>query len=127
MSRRTSSEVSGSTPFSTLALWFGVLGGALAWTVHLLLSYALVAPACVVDNAWLLHAVTVGTLVPTALAGLVSYRAWQRHRADARSGVRGEESGWRRFMALAGLVLSVLFGLAIVLEGLPVAILSPCW
>jgi hypothetical protein len=30
-------------------------------------------------------------------------------------------------MALAGLVLSVLFGLAIVLEGLPAAILSPCW
>jgi hypothetical protein len=127
--RRETRNAKPETPSSstTVALWFGALGGALAWTVHLLLSYALVAPACAAGGVWMLHAVTVGTLAPTILAGLLSHRAWQRHRADPQTGVRGEKSGWRRFMALAGLVLSVLFGLAIVLEGLPAAILSPCW
>jgi hypothetical protein len=112
---------------NALALWFGVLGGALAWSVHLLLSYALVAPACVTGSVWMLHAVTIGTLLLTVLAGLVSYRAWQRQRADARNGVGSPESDGGRFMALSGLVLNPLFGLAILLEGLPVVILSPCW
>ena len=99
----------------------------LAWSVHLLLSYALVALACTTVNVWMLHAVTVGTLAPTLLAGLVAYRAWKRHRADAGRAVRGPASGWQRFMALSGLLLSGLFGLAILLEGLPVVVLSPCW
>ena len=110
----------------TLGLWFGILAGPLAWTVHLLLSYALLSLACSTGLGWILHAVTLLTAALTGWAGLVAHRAWQRHRADPRDGVRGPRSGWRRFMALAGVVMSALFFAAILLEGLPVAILSPC-
>lgn len=110
----------------TLALWFGVLAGPLAWTVHLLLSYALLPVACSTGIGWVLHAVTLLTAGVTAWAGLVAYRRWQRHRDDPRDGVRGPRSGWRRFMALSGVALSALFFVVILLEGLPVAIVSPC-
>ena len=110
----------------TLPLWFGFTAGALAWTVHLLLSYAILPIACASGTAWILHAVTLGTLLWTALGGLVAYRAWKSSPPEQPGSTRGPATGFRHHMALYGLLLNVLFGFAIVLEGLPVAILSPC-
>ena len=110
-----------------LPLWFGFAAGALGWTAHLLLSYALLPVACGSGSAWILHGVTLGTLLLTALGGLVAYRHWRSSPPEQPGGTRGRDTGYGHYMALCGVLLNVLFGFAIVLEGLPVAILSPCW
>jgi hypothetical protein len=111
---------------STLPLWFSLLAGPLAWTAHLLLSYALVAVACATGQTIILHAVTALTLAPTAWAGVVGYRAWKEHRNGERGGSRSG-AGYRPFMALSGVLSSALFFYVILLEGLPVVLVSPCW
>ena len=109
------------------ALWFGVTAGTLAWTAHLLLSYALLPIACAGGTGWVLHGVTLGTLLWAALGGLVAYRAWKASPPEQPNSTRGSATGFRHHLAFYGLVLDALFGLAVVLEGLPVAMLSPCW
>ena len=86
----------------TLPLWFSLLAGPLAWTAHLLLSYALVPLACATGLTIILHAVTALTLAPTAWAGLVGYRLWKQHRNDEQGGAPGG-AGYRPFMALTGM------------------------
>jgi hypothetical protein len=112
------------------ALWFGFLGGALAWTLHLLASYLLAegscAPALAVDGmrgsgivAILMHSATLaGALV--ALAATLSARSqWRRWRGDA------DQSG-RGYIGLAGVFVSGAFLLIILIEGLPPLLIPPC-
>jgi hypothetical protein len=107
-------------------LWFSVLTGPLAWTLHLLVSYPLVPVACAADQPWLLHAVTIATELITIAAAYVGYRGWQESRSDPDTGVRGRASGYRHFLSLSGLLMSLLFILVILFEGLPAVLLSPC-
>ena len=106
--------------------WLAVSAGALAWTAHLLVSYALVPVACATGLAWILHAVTLATLLPTIVAGRVCYGVWKRRRDEEGPSPRGREAGYQQYLGLSGALLNALFGFAILLEGLPVAILSPC-
>jgi hypothetical protein len=110
-----------------LTLWFGFLAGAVAWTIHLLASYALVGIACASSASWALYAVTLLTLLLTAAGGLAARRAWQASVPEQPNSTRGAATGFRRHMARWGVLMNLLFGLAILLEGLPVAFLSPCW
>lgn len=112
---------------SAVPLWFGVLAGPIAWTVHLLLSYALLPLACASGLLILLHAVTLATALVTAAAGFVAYRRQSEPGTDDRGGVRGPSTGYVRFMARSGVALSALFLFVILLEGLPVFFLGPCW
>lgn len=104
-----------------LTLWFAVGAGALSWSAHLLVSYALLPIACATGVAWILHGVTLVTLLVTVAGGWVGYRAWQRYRDE-----RGPSADYQRYMGRSATLLNALFGFAIALEGVPVAILSPC-
>jgi hypothetical protein len=125
----------------TLGLWFAALAGALAWSAHLLVSYVLLPLACGGMGGWLLHGVTAATLGVALAGGWVGWRYWKADPVGAGlappagggvspaptgSDPAGGSGDWRRFMGLAGVLLDGLFGVAIMLEGLPVAILSPC-
>ena len=107
-------------------LWLAVSAGALAWTAHLLVSYALLPLACATGLAWILHAVTLATLLATAAGGWAAYQAWVRYRDRAGPSPGGREAGYQQYLGLSGALLNALFGFAILLEGLPVAIVSPC-
>lgn len=95
------------------SLWFAFLAGPLAWTAHELLSYALTRPACSNGFLFLEYLVTLGMLA-VALGGL--YLA-VRHVRD---------SGTPEFLALASVVLNILFGFAIIMEAIPTLVVSPC-
>jgi hypothetical protein len=114
-------------PASMLGSWFGVSAGALAWTAHLLISYALRPLACATGLTIILHAVTLGALVVTAAGGVVAYRDWRAGRAAEPTGSGRQQIGYRWYMGLSGVLLNGLFGFATLLEGLPVAFVSPCW
>jgi hypothetical protein len=89
-----------------VSLWFGVLGGTVAWAAHLLVSYFVVGVGCGhhMDNVilGLLVAVTVGT-------GLIAATALAVAQRTARV-----TTTWRRSLARAGILLDALglFGIA---------------
>ncbi len=112
-------------------LWFGVGAGAIAWTVHLVLSYLLVPFSCSIGTVLPIHVVTLVAALITAAALVVSLRAWHRSRTGIEADV-GAETGLNRsilrsgFMALSGVLLSGLFLLLILVEGVGPFFLDPC-
>jgi len=123
-----------ATP-STPVLLAALLGGPVAWTLHLFVSYAVVAADCA--TRWsgarvTVVIVTVVALLATAASGLLARRLWMRSRAidrptddhwDARM---GERTARVSFLMVSGLVLSILFGIAILYAGLPTIYLATC-
>ena len=97
------------------ALWFGLFAGPLAWTLHELLSYALVRFACANNTGFLLNVVTLGCLAIAAAGGYVALRAYGMESHDEA-----------KFLAGAGVLVSGLFIFAIVMESIPNMMVSPC-
>jgi hypothetical protein len=97
------------------SLWFGLLAGPAGWTLHELVSYALVRVACANNLGLLLHVVTLGSLAIATAGTYVAFRAYRtQRREDAR------------FLAGAGVLVSGLFTFTIVMEGIPNVVVSPC-
>ena len=109
------------------AIWFGLLGGAAAWTAHLLLAYAVAEFGCVsgfVERsylgisivAWLEFAVTVLTTVIAAAAAVVAYRSCrilQSQQVD-------EAAAAEEYIARAGFITSGIFTFIILFESIPI-------
>ncbi len=113
---------------SLLALWFGVAAPPLAWSAHLLLGYLLVSLYCHTGNALfplLLPLLTLLTLALTLAAGVVAYLVWQHAGVGGRTEIGGPV-GRSGFMGLAGVLISGMFFLAILMGGMPSLMLSPC-
>lgn len=120
---------SAESPVSRGALWFGLLGGAGAWTIHLLAAYAAAEFGCVSGLssreymnvsfvAWLEIALTAMT---TLFAGVATLVAWRTHRRLlARSAERDEALAAEQNTAWAGLLTSGLFMFIIVFESIPI-------
>ena len=97
-----------------------VLGAPLAWTVHFLASYAVVGLACAagrtrVDGPLVL--VTAICLAAALASGVVAYRRW---RAD------GHVDDGQRDVMLVGVLGTVVFTTAIVLESVVPAFVPLC-
>jgi hypothetical protein len=122
------------------ALWFGLFGAPVVWSLQLLTSYALVAHGCYPDAEPMtmpvvpgLRTLVLGTgaaaLVVALLAGGSAWRSW---RATQHAHEGGHEAlleageGRTRFMALAGMLLSAVFVLGIVMNVVPLLMLRPC-
>lgn len=108
-----------------LLLWFAVLGGAVAWSAHLLVGWGLEEIACSPVSAgpevlgvsltvWI-GVLTVVLGAVTVAAGLLAWRFW-----------RLEGAGRAGFMARFGLAANALFLLMIVYGGLSLLLLRPC-
>lgn len=114
-------------------LLLAVVGPPLAWTVHLLGAYVMVALWCAEQWPGLTLAVlalTAACFVASAASGILAYRLWHRGRQalstdrepgapeswDARMGERGARFV---FLAVLAMFMAVLFSYLIVLEGLP--------
>jgi len=109
----------------SLSLAAGFFLAPFAWGTQLLVNYSLTPTACVDEQKWLLHLVSLAALV-TALGGaLIAWSTWTR--LTSGSTVEGDprESG-RRFMALTGVALSFFFALVILALELPNWWLDPC-
>jgi hypothetical protein len=128
-------------------LWFAVLGGAVAWSAHLLLGWGLEEIACspvsagpdvlgVSLSVWI--GVLTGVLAAvTVAAGLLAYRFWRQAGAadpntriepaggepEPQELIRGGRAG---FMALFGLAANALFLLIILYGGVSLLLLRPC-
>lgn len=93
--------------------WFVISATTVLWLAHLV-GMAVAAEAdCGGAGPAVLHWLTIGLFVPTALLALV---AWRRERA-------GEDEG---FLARLALATAVVNAFIIVAEWVPVLLLSAC-
>jgi hypothetical protein len=108
-------------------LWFGFLGGIVAWTVQLLGNYFLVTLDCTSDTnlTLIIDLVSLAMLVIALLALLVAWRNWQLTGTDEEYGARTvvQRGG---FMALFGLFANALFAVLILFTGVTAFVLPAC-
>lgn len=110
----TTSPAPDRAPRSPWLLAFALGGGPVAWLVHLSLSYYLVPRACAAGTSLGLHLVTLASAA-VAVAAVVASR-----RVRAGDDPRG------RFLGTLGVLVGVLFLAAVLVEGLPVALIDAC-
>lgn len=108
-------------------LWFGTLGAAAAWFVHLVVVYVLVPVTCAIGGPVLMYGASILLAGVAVAAGLVAWQSWRQMSEEARGNLIGEMEGSRRgFMLYAGLLASGVFLLGILLATIPMFFLNPC-
>jgi hypothetical protein len=96
---------------------YGVFGGPVAWALHLLASYAVVAAGCATGWNGTVPALVTVTLACAAASAGAAVVAW-RDRREAESTAR--------MLAAIGLGLALLFLGVIVLGGVVPAMVALC-
>jgi len=123
------SPLAPSAKIEKTRIWFGFLGGAAAWTFHLV--------ACSLTAEWMgfasidrqflgIHIVAwlaiVWTVLATAIAGAATYIAYRQWRQPnhSQSEVEGDTNSTAEFLARTGTISSGMFLLIIVVESIPI-------
>lgn len=112
-------------------LWFGFLGGALAWTAHLMFAYAAAEFGCVSGwghgryldvsfVAWLEVALTAVTAAVAAASTLVAYQYYRRLKTSPLDTTEVSALVTERYIAFAGLLAGSLFFFVILFESIPI-------
>ncbi|MEU3453404.1 hypothetical protein ABZ671_07350 [Micromonospora sp. NPDC006766] len=117
-----------------LLLWYGVLGGAVAWAVHLMAAWSMDELTCAAGSAEisalpLWQAVGLAVIIPAlAAAGslAVAALAWTRMRQAQRAGAPDGAYGRARLLAAVGIWANLLFLSIIVLGGVALLVLPVC-
>jgi hypothetical protein len=111
------------------AEWFGLLGGAVAWSAQLVLGNGFAEVGCEAGGFHgmpaLLLAITAAAAIVTIVAGIISWTILRRSRRDEGTTTTSRERA--QFMGMSGLVASGVF-LALILMGgaLPHLVLATC-
>lgn len=109
----------GSAVREAVLVWYALLGGVGAWTIHLMFLTSFVRYTCTSGgHVWAMHAATAVTLIMTFVAMLLSWRL-------VRAG-DGEdtERGWLPFLGRLGLLVGAINVALIAVEGLYVFVLA---
>jgi hypothetical protein len=106
-------------------LWYSILIGPVIWAVDFAISYALVPHACSTGHDFLLHLSGILSVIIALSGAAVALRSLAEIPTGA-SMQGGAARDRARFMAMAGLVLSVTFALLIIAQEIPRFMLHPC-
>lgn len=118
-----------------LLLWFATLGGAVAWSVHLVLAWGIDELACssnhpdMVAGLPLTGVLTAVVIVPAAVAAAaigVAAVAWRRLSQATKAKDHSPSLDRARMMASIGLSANLLFFAIIVFGGAAVIVFPPC-
>jgi hypothetical protein len=130
MTQGESEQAAGTAGGSLGRILFAVLGGAIAWSLHFLGSYALVAIGCVARWEVTVPLVIAGTLILAAAAvgsTLVAWREWRRRGRDLPwDRALSEPPGWYAWLMTVGVLMGVTAVGTILLEGLGTLVLPVC-
>jgi uncharacterized membrane protein len=107
-----------------VVLWTAVLLAPAAGALDLLISYALVKPACAQRNENLLTLVSAGAFVMVIAGGWLARSCLARLREATEEGGRTIDRSY--FMAIGAIALNVLIGILIVTFVVNRFVLSPC-
>lgn len=118
--RRSHSILSGVR--EAIVVWYALLGGIGAWTIHLVFFAAYVQFSCNEDGTlWAMHLVTIVTLAMTAAAMWLCWRMLRKADGDEAS---DEEGGRAQFIARLGLMIGALNFALIALEEIYLVVLA---
>lgn len=120
------SRIEASSPRENLELWIGLLGTAVIWAVQLQFNYALVPWACSSGNKWVLYVSSLVFLLCGAVPGWVGWKCWKASDQGKGADRESARDGRRRFMALAGMMMSGLFFLLMLAQAIPNFFVNPC-
>lgn len=113
-----------STPPQIRRLWAGVLVAPIAWATQLMIGYALASTACAAGGRTVLVVLTALAFAGALGGGAI---AWRMRRELPDEPEEASDSAARgHFMAIAGLILSLIFAAAIAAQAIPLAMLRPC-
>ena len=119
----------------------GLFAGPILWSLHILVSEIVISSACAAQPSGFarltaagvggrqvaLLAVSLVFIIATAAVDLLAIRCWRQTRVGIEvTGVSGGAVGRSGWMALAGVLLSSLFLIGILLGALPLFWLSGC-
>jgi uncharacterized membrane protein len=138
----------GNVPMWTL--WFGFLGAPLGWTLQTLANTAVASHACYPGlfplsspatgaMRGILFVISIVAIVVAVAALVVSFSTWSRtnneHQAKSGEGARQHDrstaaletgEGRTRFMALSGVLTSIVFLIVILAHTAAVFVVLPC-
>jgi hypothetical protein len=130
MSQGQTEQSVGTGGSSAARTLFAMLGGAIAWALHFLGSYAVVAIGCVAGWSATRLAVAVATAALAALAlwsTVVAWREWRRSSGDQRwDTALSEPRGWYSWLMTVGVLMGITSAFTIVLEGFGTLMLPLC-
>jgi hypothetical protein len=130
-------------------LWFGLAGGPAAWTIQTLVDLSLTSHGCyprlfplaapiLAGLRGILATVSLAALLVCIVAAFAAIRTWSqtRHEHQANSGA-GEKhgpstalletgEGRTRFLALSGVMTSIVFTIAVLAHTVSIFIVGPC-
>ncbi|MEV4198252.1 hypothetical protein [Micromonospora globbae] len=117
-----------------LLLWYAVLGGALAWAVHVMAAWGVDELTCAsgsdqVSGVSLRVVVALAVVLPalaTVGALLAAVLAWRRTARARPDGTTEATLGRTRMLALLGLWANLLFLTIIALGGVALLVFPPC-
>ncbi len=112
-------------------LWFALLGGGVAWTLQLLLAYAVSEFGCLSGLgersaggltviAWLLIGISAGAFGLASAAALMSARIRQKLRGNRRDDTATEGVRTVAFSGDLALVTNLVFLLVILAQSVPI-------
>lgn len=117
-------------------LWFGVLGGAVAWSLHTLVDWSIDETTCRSGHTSvngvplrpLLAGIALFFVVVCALAVVVAYRQWRRlDGAPADDEIQAMRQRRAAFMAVIGIWGNLLFLVMIVCSAVAILVFPACW
>lgn len=105
-----------------ILVWYALLGGIGAWTIHLVFFVSYVRYTCNAPGSlWLMHVITAVTLALTAVAIALCVRMLHSGGGDESS---DDEGGRTQFLARLGLLIGVINFALIVLEEVYLVVLG---
>lgn len=108
-----------------LMQWAGVLLAPAAYFMQLSFAYGLVNWVCRGGTRYVLTLITVLALGLCALGAYFAWRSWKQVGVEYPD-QGGDAVARSRFMAFGGLILSVLFAVAILAQEIPNWIVGAC-
>lgn len=126
----------GSRAIASGRLWYGIAAPTAAWAAHGLSGFLIANGTCSDGTAsWgalpaggvraLLLVLTAAFLAVAISGALVSWRTW-RGLAAGDPAERPPGEGRAEYMAVAGVLVGIVFSLGILLGGLPMIALGVC-
>lgn len=122
---------------SPAKLWFGTITAAVSWVLLGCLDILINWRACqhqemygipphVIGPRVLIGCLALFLLVLVLIAGVISYRNWQRLSPE-RDLLKTHAVERQEYMAFLGLIMTVTMGIGIVWLALPPIFLNICW
>ena len=113
-----------TTARSSALQFYALLIGPIAWAADLGLSYATVYHACSTGHHYVLHIITLFTLLMALTGAMVGWREFQAVRESNDEG--GSPFDCTHFLALLGIASGLGFAMVIIATAVPKWVFSPC-